>query len=209
MIVIFLKRGAIVCRSQKRRCCRFWLLIGVALHLEVAKSPGWLMTCVSGRIKVAGSPQEIRRDFLGGVTSLPQHTATRVCARSLCLLASILQGYATADEFTGVPRADDPRDRAPNASQPSTRHVVRTKTTTTTKTTDLPPLPDFDSDQPFAGGYRSRSAVRETCRAGCRAQRGSAGPRRRCRRRGSQPSPFCGERRESGPASTGPLDRGR
>jgi Putative beta-barrel porin-2, OmpL-like. bbp2 len=82
---------------------------------------------------------------------LPRHTATRVCATSLCLLASLVQGYATADDLTGVPRADDPRDRAPNASGPSTRQVARANTTPTTKPPDLPPLPDFDSDQPSQG----------------------------------------------------------
>ncbi len=64
MLVIFLKRGAIVCRSQERRCCRFWLLIGVALYLEVAISPGWLMTCVAADQGGGFSPRKKMR-FLG------------------------------------------------------------------------------------------------------------------------------------------------
>ena len=100
---------------------------------------------IAAVIKVAGSPQEMRRDFLGGATILPRNEATRVCVMSLCLLAPMLRGEATAQELTGVPRSDDPRDQAPNASQPSTRLVTRTNTTTAT---DLPPLPETDSDQP-------------------------------------------------------------
>ena len=64
---------------------------------------------------------------------------------SLYLLAPMLRGEAPAQELTGVPRSEDPRDLAPNASQPSIRHVTRKKTTTAT---NLPPLPGIDSDQP-------------------------------------------------------------
>ena len=114
---------------------------------------------IAAGIKVAGSPQEMRRDFLGGATILPRNEATRVCVMSLCLLAPMLRGEAPAQELTGVPRSDDPRDQAPNASQPSTRLVTRTNTTTAT---DLPPLPDIDSDQPSQkpGGTAQPSARR-------------------------------------------------
>jgi hypothetical protein len=104
----------------------------------------------------------MRRDFLGGVPSLPRHTANRVCALWLCVLALILHGYATADDSTAEARADDPSDRVPHATQPSTRQVVRT-TATTTNPIDLPPLPDLDTDQLSQGAAdaarRSRRRV--------------------------------------------------
>ncbi len=90
---------------------------------------------------------------------MPRNEATRVCVMSLYLLAPMLRGEAPAQELTGVPRSEDPRDLAPNASQPSIRLVTRKKTTTAT---NLPPLPDIDSDQPpqKPGGTAQPSARR-------------------------------------------------
>jgi len=114
---------------------------------------------IAAVIKMAGSPQEMRRDFLGGATILPRNEVTRVSVMSLCLLAPMLRGQAPAQELTGVPRSADPRDLAPNASQPTTRLVSRKYTTTAT---NLPPLPDIDSDQPSQkpGGTAQPSARR-------------------------------------------------
>ena len=118
--------------------------------------------------------------------------------------APMLRGEAPAQELTGMPRSEDPRDLAPNASQPSIRHVTRKKTTTAT---NLPPLPGIDSDQPpqKPGGTAQPSAP--SSRAGRLAQRGPAGPRCRRRRWWRHPSSIRGERPESGPASTGSHNR--